>query len=164
MENDPTTSSDDIWLTVGISAFSAQNCPDGSTGFKLRLSVPATLVTTATQIINNVLVGGPVRTFEMMHVRTLTSGGDTWLGMRTQPLTAGTPLEPVVGPLAGSTGLAFGFYDANNLTTNVINNVRSVSLTVQPRSDGLVRTAGKAAKLDTITMTTRVALRNALRP
>ncbi|HEX3275758.1 MAG TPA: prepilin-type N-terminal cleavage/methylation domain-containing protein [Gemmatimonadales bacterium] len=166
VENDDKSSADDMWVTVGLTAAPvAQTCADGVTaGKRFRIAVPAGLSITPTQLFANMIKGGPVRAFELMQVRTYTSGGQTWLGMRAQPTTAGTPLEPVIGPLAGATGLAFSFRDANNVATNVADNVRSVAVTLQPRSDGLVRTAGNAAKLDTITMTTRVALRNALRP
>jgi prepilin-type N-terminal cleavage/methylation domain-containing protein len=166
VENDDKSSADDIWITVGLTAAPvAQTCANGVTpGKRFRIAVPAGLNITPAQLFANMIQGGPVRAFELMQVRTYTSSGQTWLGMRSRPTTAGTTLDPVIGPLAGSTGLAFSYRDANNAATNVPDNVRSVAVTLQPRSDGLVRTAGNAAKLDTITMTTRVALRNALRP
>jgi hypothetical protein len=167
VENDPTTSADDMWVTVGLTtAPVAQNCPGGLAGIRFRIGVPAALGITAAQVLaaTNTYAGGPVRAFELMQVRTFTSNGKTWLGMRARPTTAGTPLEPVVGPLAGATGLAFRFLNANNAVTTVANNVRSVELTLLPMSDEMVRTTGPTAKIDTLTMTTRVALRNALRP
>jgi prepilin-type N-terminal cleavage/methylation domain-containing protein len=165
VENDGTTSADDIWVTVGVSTPVAQNCPaGGGAGVKLHISVPAALNIGATALISNMSVGGPVRAFELMQVRTFTTGGKTWLGLRSRPTTGGTSLEPVIGPLAGPTGLAFAFKDANDAATTVRDNVSSVELTLQPMSDELVRTAGRTAKVDTLTMTTRVALRNALRP
>ena len=85
--------------------------------------------------------------------------------MRSRPFTVGTTLEPVLGPLTGTaTGLQLTYRDANNATTTVADNVRSVQVSLQSASDELVRTTGRYAKLDSLTMTTRVALRNALRP
>jgi hypothetical protein len=88
-----------------------------------------------------------------------------WLGMRPRPLTLGTTLDPVVGPLSGTAqGLTFTFKDANNANTAVADNVRSVQIGLQPMSDEMVRTTGKYAAMDLDTVTTRVSLRNALRP
>jgi len=63
-----------------------------------------------------------------------------------------------------ATGLTFTFRDANNAATTVRDNVRSIEISLQPMSDELTRTTGRYAKMDSLTMTTRVALRNALRP
>jgi len=166
IENDKTTSGDDMWLTVGLTtAPVAQNCPDGTAGIRFRIGIPAGLLITSGTAFGNMFVGGPVRAFELMQMRSYTSGGKVWLGMRSRPLTVGTTLEPVLGPLTGTaTGLQLTFRDANNATTTVADNVRSVQVSLQSASDELVRTTGRYAKVDSLTMTTRVALRNALRP
>jgi len=110
-------------------------------------------------------VGNPVRSFELMQLRSYTSNGKVWLGMRARPLTVGTTLEPVVGPLSGTAqGLTFTFRDANNNATTVADNVRSVQVSLQPMSDEMVRTTGKYAMMELDTVTTRASLRNALRP
>ena len=71
----------------------------------------------------------------------------------------------MLGPLSGTaTGLQFTYRDASNNTTTVADNVRSIQVSLQSASDEMVRTTGQYAKLDSLTMTTRVALRNALRP
>ncbi len=166
IENDKTTSGDDLWLTVGLTtAPVAQACPDGTAGIRFRIGMPAGLLITSATAFGNMFVGGPVRAFELMQIRSYTSGGKTWLGMRSRPLTVGTPLEPVLGPLSGTaTGLQFTFRDASNNATTVADNVRSIQVSLQSASDEMVRTTGQYAKLDSLTMTTRVALRNALRP
>jgi prepilin-type N-terminal cleavage/methylation domain-containing protein len=164
VENDPSTASDDVWLTTGIGAPTAQNCPDGTTGFKLHLTMPVALGLSVADVLGIMKVGGPVRNFELMQVRSYTANGKTWLGMRARPTTNGTSLDPVIGPLAGTAGLAFTFRNSTNGTALVPDSVRSVQLTLRPMSDELVRTTGRTAKMDTLTMTTRVALRNALRP
>jgi prepilin-type N-terminal cleavage/methylation domain-containing protein len=166
VENTPTTSADDIWLTVGLTANqSAQNCADGVTpGLRFRIQIPAIGITT-TDIKNNAPLGNPVRAFELVQMRSYTSGGKTWLGMRPRPLTLGTTIEPLVGPLSGTAaGLTFTYRDANNANTTVADNVRSVLITLQPMSDEMVRTTGKYAQMVIDTNTTRVALRNTLRP
>lgn len=166
VESDPGTANDDMWLTVGLTAAPvAQNCPDGTPGIRYRIAIPAGLLITTATAFGNMVVGGPVRGFELMQMRSYTSGGKTWLGMRSRPLTGGTAIEPVLGPLSGTaTGLVFGFRDANDNPTTVADNVRSVQVSLQPMSDEMTRTTGRYAKMDSLTMTTRVALRNALRP
>jgi len=169
VENDPSISGDDMWLTVGIAAVpTAQNCPDGTAGLKIRIGIPGALGITAATTFGNMLVGGPVRAFELVQIRSYTSGGKLWLGMRSRPLTNGTTIEPVLGPLSNgngtAAGLAFTYRDAANAVTAVPNNVRSIQVSLKSVSDEVVRTTGKYANVDSLTLTTRVALRNALRP
>jgi prepilin-type N-terminal cleavage/methylation domain-containing protein len=166
IENNAQTSADDFWLTVGLTADqSAQNCSSGDAGIRFRIQVPNGLGITATDVKNNAPVGNPVRAFELMQMRSYTSNGKVWLGMRSRPLTAGTTIEPVLGPLSGTAqGLIFTYRDATNATTTVADNVRSVQIALQPMSDEMVRTTGKYAAMDIDTVTTRVSLRNALRP
>jgi prepilin-type N-terminal cleavage/methylation domain-containing protein len=166
VENDPTTAADDMWLTVGLTtAPVAQNCPDGTAGTRFRIGIPAGLAIASATAFGNMVVGGPVRAFELMQMRSYTSGGKAWLGMRARPLTVGTTLEPVLGPLNNTaSGLALTYRDASNGITAVAANVRSVEVSLQSVSDEMVRTTGRYAKVDSLTMTTRVALRNALRP
>jgi prepilin-type N-terminal cleavage/methylation domain len=169
VENDPSISGDDMWLTVGITqAPSALNCPDGTAGMRIKIGFPAALNITAVTAFNNMVVGGPVRAFELMQIRSYVSGGQLWLGMRSRPLTAGTTIEPLLGPLSngnGATaGLTFTFNDAANAVTTVPNNVRSIQASLNSISNEVVRTTGMYAKVDSLTLSTRVALRNALRP
>jgi prepilin-type N-terminal cleavage/methylation domain-containing protein len=166
LENDPKTAADDMWLTVGLTAAqSAQNCPNGDPGIRFRIQIPAALNITATDLLNQAPLGNPVRAFELMQMRSYASNGQVWLGMRARPLTAGTTIEPVLGPLSGAAqGLTFTYRDATNATTNVADNVRSVQISLQPMSSEMVRTTGRYASTDIDTVTTRVSLRNALRP
>jgi prepilin-type N-terminal cleavage/methylation domain-containing protein len=166
IENDTQTASDDLWLTVGLTANqSALACPDGSAGIRFRIQIPAGVGITSANAFGQMPLGNAVRAFETMQLRSYTSGGKTWLGMRARPLTLGTTIEPVVGPLSGTaTGLGFTYRDANDNNTAVADNVRSIGISLQPMSDEMTRTTGRYAKMDSLTMTTRVALRNALRP
>jgi prepilin-type N-terminal cleavage/methylation domain-containing protein len=166
IENNTQTSGDDFWLTVGLTANqSAQNCPDGTAGIRFRIQIPVAVGITAADVVANAPLGNPVRAFELMQLRSYTSNGKVWLGMRSRPLTAGTTIEPVLGPLSGTAqGLTFTYRDANNAATTVADNVRSVQIALQPMSDEMVRTTGKYAQMELDTVTTRVSLRNALRP
>jgi hypothetical protein len=166
IENDPKTSADDMWLTVGLTAAqSALNCPNGDAGIRFRIQIPNAVNITAADVVAQAPVGNPVRAFELMQMRSYTSNSQVWLGMRSRPLTAGTTIEPVLGPLSGTAqGLTFTYRDASNATTTVADNVRSVQISMQPMSSEMVRTTGQYAHTDIDTVTTRVSLRNALRP
>lgn len=166
IENNDKTATDDMWLTVGLTADqSSLNCPDGTAGIRFRIGIPVAVGITAANVIAQAPLGNPVRAFELMQMRSYTSNGKAWLGMRSRPLTAGTTIEPVLGPLSGTAqGLTFSYRDATDNPTTVANNVRSVQISLQPMSSEMVRTTGKYAHMDIDTMTTRVSLRNALRP
>ena len=82
----------------------------------------------------------------------------------------GGGIQPVLGPLADSTGaqsgLVFQYLDKNRAATAVLKDVREIQVTLKGVSDGAVRTTGGASSfaVDTTTLTTNIALRNALRP
>jgi hypothetical protein len=103
-----------------------------------------------------------------MEMRHYQSGTQWWLGMRS--LNGGGGIQPVLGPLADSTGtqsgLVFWYLDKNLAATAVPNNVREIQVTLKGVSDGAVRTSGGASSLavDTLTLSTNVSLRNTLRP
>jgi prepilin-type N-terminal cleavage/methylation domain-containing protein len=166
VENDNQTASDDAWVHLGISGAPAnQNCPDGSAGWAFTVGFPAGL--TAAGVMPNVVLGGPVRLAEVMRLEYYAQGGKSWLGMKS--VSAGSALEPVIGPLADSTagqrGLTFTYLDKANAVTAVKNDVRSIQVTLKGVTDERVRgSAAARGAVDTLSLVTTVALRNALRP
>ena len=110
-------------------------------------------------------VGGPVRVFEVMELRYYQSGGKSWLGSRS--VSAGGVIEPMLGPLADSTpsqrGLTFAYLDRDGAVTSVPNEVREIAWTIKGITDGPVRASGAALAVDSLTLSTSVALRNTLR-
>jgi len=170
VENKSNTAADDIWIHVGLTQVNvAQNCPDGTAGLRFRIALPALAYPGLAlgTVFGKMVVGGPVRGFEVMQMRTYPAGGDTWLGMRS--LTSGGALQPVLGPLSDNAaaipGMALTFRDAANATTAVPNNVRAVEVTLRGITDAPVHRNGYGyATVDSLSLTTRVALRNALRP
>jgi prepilin-type N-terminal cleavage/methylation domain-containing protein len=170
VEGDASTSADDAWVRAGISvAPVAQLCADGVTqGWRIRLATPFAGNVTAATAFGQMKVGGPVRAFEPMQIRSYVSGGKLWLGMRPRPLDGATQVEPVLGPLANGAGADRGlllvYHDAADAPTLVPNNVRSIEVFLKSISDGNVRATGRYAAIDSVTLSTRVALRNALRP
>src|SRR5262249_15008683 len=110
-------------------------------------------------------VGGPVRFFEVMELRYYRSTGKSWLGERS--ITAGGVIEPMLGPLVDSTGtergLTLAYLDRDGAVTSIPNEVREISWTLKGVTDGAVRTSGSTLAVDSLTLSTSVALRNALR-
>jgi hypothetical protein len=164
VENANNTSSDDAWAHLGVVATSAVNCPDGAAGTALQVGFPAGL--TAAIVWPRIVLNGPVRLTEVMEMGNHIADGKSWLGMRS--VSANEAMQPVVGPLADSTGavrgIEFQFRDANNATTAVPANVRVVEFTLRGVTDVAVRARNAhVGAIDTLGLTTRVALRNTLR-
>jgi Tfp pilus assembly protein PilE len=166
VESDNKTAGDDAWVHLGISGAPAnQNCNDGSAGLAFTVGFPAGLSWGV--VFPKVVLGGPVRLAEVMRLRYYASGGKSWLGM--QSVSAGSQIEPLVGPLADSTagqrGFTLGYLDKNDAATTVLNNVRTVTVALKGVTDERVRGSGAPhGAIDSLSLSTRVALRNTLRP
>lgn len=167
VENAPNTSTDDAWVHLGITAVGNGNCPTG-TAAALSFQVAAPPGLTLATALNAVRVGGPVRVTEVMRMEHYVdpTDGRPYLGMRSLSANENT-LEPVIGPLAtnggADPGLAFVFRRADNVTTNVAADVRAIELTLRGVTDQAVHGRSSYATIDTLGLTTRVALRNTLR-
>jgi prepilin-type N-terminal cleavage/methylation domain-containing protein len=172
VENKANTSSDDAWVHLGITATATPNCPDGTAGRSFQVQAPAGAVAEGlnlTTALNAMDVGAPVRVTEVMRMEHYVDAADgkPYLGMRSISNGEAT-LQPVIGPLAANggadPGLVFEFLDANGAATAVVANVRVVRFTLRGVTDQAVY--GKKAyqaTVDTLGLTTRVALRNTLR-
>ncbi len=167
VENNPNTSGDDVWLHANITGTVAQNCPDGNPGTRFRVAFDAALAAVVLDPAHT-KVGGPVRVYEVMLLRSYAVSGQTWLGMRSISDPASI-IQPVLGPLSGGAGAASGlslrYLDVAGNNTAVANNVRSITVGLLGITDAPVRTKSASyATIDSLTLTTRVALRNTLRP
>ena len=115
-----------------------------------------------------VLIGTPVRTFEVMKLSLYVQGGKSWLG--AQSVSGGDPsLQPLLGPLKDdngvTAGLNFAYLDAAGAVTAVPANVKSIVLTVRGVSQNTMsRSGGSYAGVGTDSLVTQVSLRNAFRP
>ena len=96
------------------------------------------------------VTGGPVRVFEIVELQHYSSEGRSWLGMRS--ISRNEVVQPLVGPLAGFT---LEYLDRDDAPTAVPGEVRTV----------MVSLVGLGAEQGTVdSLSTRVALRNLLRP
>ena len=163
IEGDPATAADDAWVHAGIAAVTAGACEDGAAAVVLSVGFAAGAGGAAPA---RMVVGGPVRFFEVMELRYYQSGGKSWLGARS--LTAGGVIEPMLGPLADSSGAVRGFtftyLDRAGAPTTVANDVREIAWTLKGVTDGTMRrTADAPLAVDSLALSTSVALRNTLR-
>ncbi|HEV8123765.1 MAG TPA: prepilin-type N-terminal cleavage/methylation domain-containing protein [Gemmatimonadales bacterium] len=155
VEGDPNISTDDRWLPLRISAVGASTCGAAPA---IALTISPAITIPLTQIV----LDAPVRTFEVMELGILNSGGQNWLGVRS--VSAGQTLQPALGPIT-ATGLQFDYYDAAGAVTANRTAVRSIQITVRGQTDRTVRAAGQStAQVALDSLSTRITLRNAPHP
>jgi prepilin-type N-terminal cleavage/methylation domain-containing protein len=165
VEGDPSTGGDDAWVHAAVTSMSGGACDDGGAAVLLSVTY-ASAAGLAAPV--RMAVGGPVRFFEVMELRYYRSGGKSWLGMRS--VSAGGVIEPLLGPLADSTadqrgrGLTFTYLDRTGSPTATPNEVREVAWTLKGVTEGALHNAGPSAPvIDSLSLSTSVALRNTLR-
>jgi hypothetical protein len=175
VENASNTATDDAWIHLGIAGPPASvNCPAvGGTipaGLEFTVTPPFGLPSLATALTagTNIVLGGPVRLTEVMRMSHYQAAdGSWWLGMKSE-VVGGDVMQPVVGPLADSAsavqGLSFVYRDANDAVTAVPGNVRSIQIALNGLTAEAIRGEDvHHAAIDTLSMNTRITLRNTLR-
>jgi prepilin-type N-terminal cleavage/methylation domain-containing protein len=163
-EGDPTTRSDDKWLPAQL-----QKAPDpGFCSDSTVATRPAYVLTLQPQWINDptlnragaILNGSPVRGYDKVVYRTYQAADGNWyLGQRF-PAQGGT-IQPIVGPLTGSNGVTFTYYDTAGAATIVPTQVALIDIVLRARTVSPIRSGGTGVqdfKVDSVV--TRVALRN----
>jgi prepilin-type N-terminal cleavage/methylation domain-containing protein len=163
-ESDPATGSDDAWIHLGIVSAGAGSCPGGQAGIAVRVAAPAPLDPAA---LARVTPGSPARLAEVMQMRYYQSGGKSWFGMRS--VSTGEAITPVAGPLADSSagvrGLTLVYRAAADGLTSDPAAVRAVEIALLGVTEQPIHARDlRRALVDSFALTTRVALRNALRP
>jgi prepilin-type N-terminal cleavage/methylation domain-containing protein len=163
-ESDPATGSDDAWIHLGIVSAGAGSCPGGQAGIAVRVAAPPPL---DPAVLARVTPGSPARLAEVMQMRYYRSGGKSWFGMRS--VSTGEAITPVAGPLADSSagvrGLTLIYRDAADAPTSDPAAVRAVEMVLVGVTDQPIHGRDPSRPLvDSFALTTRVALRNALRP
>jgi prepilin-type N-terminal cleavage/methylation domain-containing protein len=151
---------DDSWIRRGITAVSkATACPQAGNPPGITLTLDAALPALPA-------VGMPVRTFEVMQLQLyVDAAGESYLGARSVN-TAGSVMQPVLGPLTAGNGFQLAYWNANNAATGVKEDVKSITVTVRGLSDQLVNTGtgGGTMAYAHDSLATRVLLRNSIRP
>lgn len=158
IENDPDRENDDAWLPVRITSVTTGNvCPTA-----IGNVAGITLNTDANAAIATLAVGTPIRIYEVMELSLLAADGRSWLGARS--VSAGDPVEPVLGPLVDGNGFGLEYLDGNGNATGDLTAIKSIRVTIQGLTDELVRGSGTAVGHPVEAQVTQVLLRNSIRP
>lgn len=164
VESDPATASDDAWIHLGVISAGAASCPTGEPALAIRVGMPAPL---SPAVLSQVSAGSPARLTEVMQARYYASGGKSWLGLRS--VSTGEAITPAAGPLADSTagvrGLALRYLDDVGSPTSDPASVRAIEIALVGVTDEPIHHGDLNRPLvDSFALTTRVTLRNGLRP
>jgi prepilin-type N-terminal cleavage/methylation domain-containing protein len=156
VENDPDFPTDDTWLVLTPTAVDVtNNCGP-------RNAIMITVADFSGQLTNgisDIVIGGPVRSFEVMELGPVTSGGHTWLGARSVSGGQAT-LQPVLGPLE-TNGFGLEYFDAAGTTTTVPADVRQLRVTLRGSTEHAVsRGLNDAPAFVRDTLVATVTLRN----
>ena len=134
------------WLPLAITGVStSSSCPDAGAG--ISLTIPATAAVVGLE------PGTPVRLSEVMELRLYRSEGKSWLGARS--VTAGEPIQPVIGPLSDGNGLAFEYFAGTGAPATDPAGIQSIRVTLRGTVDGAV---GEES------LSTQATLRNVVAP
>ena len=156
VENDPSFPTDDNWLVLTPTAVDLSNNCGSQNAIMLTVADFSAQLTNG---ISDIVVGGPVRSFEIMELGPVTSGGHTWLGARS--VSGGqTTLQPVLGPLE-TNGFGLEYFDAAGTTTTVPADVRQLRVTLRGSTEHAVsRGLGDAPVFVRDSLVATVTLRN----
>jgi prepilin-type N-terminal cleavage/methylation domain-containing protein len=157
-EGDEGTRGDDSWVPARLTGISNQNCPDGSPGRRITMN-PSFIAGQMNQV-GAIQAGAPVRGFEVVTYGLYQAADGRWyLGQ-----TRGATTQPLIGPLTGSNGVTFTYYDSTGAVTAVPTQVASIGIQLRGQTASRIRdaaSAGVAYRTDSVV--TRVALRNNVR-
>jgi prepilin-type N-terminal cleavage/methylation domain-containing protein len=150
--------SDDGWAIGKVTAApAAQNCGTADARAGTRLNVDfAAFAAPIVNVAGAIAVGAPVRGFEVVTYKLYQAADGLWyLGLANS-----SGLQPLIGPLTGSTGVRFNYYDAAGAVTAVPANVAQIEIIVRGRTAQAIQqpSGGRTTPVDSVI--TRVALRN----
>ncbi len=127
IDDDPEISSDDEWALASIQNASedAGACPLAGTIQTITASG------LASGDYGGMRTGAPIRAFEDFTYGVMQMGGEWYLGRRR-----GTESwVPLVGPVDGSGGVSFEYFDGAGSATTTPSDVRRIRVTIRTRSD-----------------------------
>lgn len=172
VESDPNYGLDDQWVRMAVQAINYNTFCGADSAITLTLSATPLVDSAAgtAMSIAQLFVGGPVRWYERMEYGPYVDpvSGEAFLGARSVSLGEAA-LQPMIGPLADTTGFALTYYNGVGTVLDPAvanpNVVRSIGVRLTGIPSAPVSLAGTARRQRGVTtVTTRVALRNTLRP
>lgn len=161
-EGDPTDRSDDGWLRgqVKTSTTLANGCvaPPASNAFVITMD-PTWIAGSQFNFAGAITNGSPVLGFDKVVYRAYQASDNNWyLGIRN-PAGTGT-IQPLVGPLIGSNGVTFGYFDAQGNVTADPTRVARIDITLRARTTSPIRDVSGVLNYKVDSVVTSVALRN----
>jgi hypothetical protein len=157
-EGNSAIRTDDGWWPGRVTLVSsAVNCLDGSPGQQLTVSVNAPVPNLA----GGVPLGAPVRGFETVTYSLIQAADTRWyLNITTNNGAGTTGPTPIVGPLAGATGVAFTYFNAAGAVTAVPAQVAQIGLVIRGQSLRQVHLPGPMVGFKAESLSTTITLRN----
>ena len=153
-EGDSTKRSDDTWVTATMSAMVSLNCPDAKPGWQITM-IPS--LGAGQNVAGAITKGSPVRGFEVVTYKLYQASDGRWYLGQTKSGTT----QPLIGPLAGSNGLTFTYFDSTGTVTAVPTNVASIEIRLRGQTVSPVsRPTAAGVGYVTDSLVTLVALRN----
>jgi prepilin-type N-terminal cleavage/methylation domain-containing protein len=171
VESDPSYAADDQWVPMAVLGIDSSATCDGGPAIGLTLAAPPEIdpVSHAPIAISQVFVGGPVRWFERVeYAAMIDRAGRHYLGFRSLSRGEREP-SPILGPLADTSEFQLTYYAASGALLDPATAsplaVRSIGIDLVGATTERVSLAGgdrRSRKASAVS--TRVALRNTLRP
>jgi prepilin-type N-terminal cleavage/methylation domain-containing protein len=159
VDRNPETASDDSWVRLPITSVTATTCGSDAA---IAVNTPDFINSLPDSQLASVVVGGPVRTEEVMQLKSYDAGGEEWVGAAS--LSGGDAVQPVLGPIAPG-GFLLQYFTGDGTPTTVLANVRVIGVTVIGLTERAVAQGGNTGANVILqdTLVTRVLLRNAPR-
>jgi hypothetical protein len=153
-EGDAMSRNDDGWLLGKVTAVSVLACTDGAAGQRLTVDLGPVVLPKVNKL-NSIPNGAPIRGFETVTYSTVNAADGRWY-LNMQDNNGNTPL---IGPLSGSTGVAFTYYDSAGTVTATPARVSQIGLTVREQTLDKVN-KGTTSAFAGDSIATRITLRN----
>ena len=156
-DGDESLRSDDAWVSGRLTSapVNTAKCSDGKAAY----SFTTTLTFGAKPAVTGAIASGaPVRGYRQTTYGVFQHTDGRWyVGLKD----SSAAMTPLIGPLAGSNGLTFTYYDGNNVVTTDSSKVARIGISLVNQTTTLVRQANMASpayRIDSIS--THTTLRN----
>ena len=156
VEGDTASRLDDRWIRSPVLSVGVSSCGGVAAMAFGTADLTAQLAPGA---LTDLVVGGPVRAFEVMRLAEYSSGGQRWLGLAS--VSGGETIQPVAGPLALD-GLTLEYLAGDGVATLTPAAVRRIRATLVGSSERPVARlwSGGPNALVVETVSTTLSLRN----
>lgn len=156
VEGDTASRLDDRWIRSPVLSVGVSSCGGVAAMAFGTADLTAQLAPGA---LTDLVVGGPVRAFEVMRLAEYSSGGQRWLGLAS--VSGGETIQPVAGPLALD-GLTLEYLAGDGVATLTPAAVRRIRATLVGSSERPVARLwnGGPNALVVETVSTTLSLRN----